>query len=425
MKRGYFIGILLVLLLTTINASTSQETGVSVSVVSNNSYLDLISPQNTTYQENEYILLDYNSNLIDTVWYNLDNTANTTINTSFYFQTSVGQHTLYLYGNMSNGTVLSDNITFTVQAETAPSGGGAKKEVIVEEENITISEEKIPVTIKQTETKEIRLLIKNNKETGTNIRIDDQDLTDLLIRVSDIEFYLNPGEAKEVTFTFSASKDKTPDIYLEKAILVTDGLEKEILFYIEVESLGFLFDVDLEIPKDPTVYKPGDELISQVTFYNLGKAGETDVQIEYVIKDIKGNIIFGEKQNLIIGMSLSMTKTFKLPDTIEEGDYIFYIKVTYDSNTASASKWFTVKRTPAFLSSLKGFLERNGIALAKLTAIIVGSYIFLHVISLINLKRFYPGKRRIAKKRIVKRKKKRGKRKYPKILRAVLESQHR
>src|SRR4030042_5651505 len=396
MKREYFIGILLILLLTAINASTSQETGVSVSVVSNNPYLNLVSPQNTTYEENEYILLDYNSNLINTIWYNLDNTANITINTSLYFQASVGQHTLYLYGNISNGTVLSDNVTFTVQ-QVSTGGGGRGREVIVEKENITISEEKIPVTLKQTETKEIRLLIKNNQATGTNIRIEDKDLTDLLIRISDKEFYLNPGEAKEVTFTFSADKNKIPEVYLERVIIITDDSQKEILFYIEVESLDFLFDVTLEIPKEPTIYQPGDELISQVTFYNIGKAGETDVQIEYVIKDIDGNILFGEKQILIIGTSLSMTKTFKLPDSIEEGNYLFYIKVTYDSRTASASKWFKVEEKSATPKIIQDFIDNYGEIIAKLIAFVVGCYITLNIIALLESKRYLIRKKRIFK----------------------------
>ena len=79
-KRGYLI-FLLILSLTLVSAATSQETGISVTVVSAPS-LDLVSPQNTTYQEDDYILLDWTENLIDTVWYNLDNGANTTINTS-------------------------------------------------------------------------------------------------------------------------------------------------------------------------------------------------------------------------------------------------------------------------------------------------------------------------------------------------------
>ena len=54
MKRGIYIIILLILLSTTINAATSQETGISVTVTTN-PILEIISPQSITYQENENI----------------------------------------------------------------------------------------------------------------------------------------------------------------------------------------------------------------------------------------------------------------------------------------------------------------------------------------------------------------------------------
>lgn len=404
MKRGYYLLFLLILLLANVNASTSQETGVSVSVVSNIPSLELISPLNTTYQEDDFILLDYSSNLINTVWYNLDNGANTTINTSFYFQTSVGIHTLYLYGNQSNGTLLSDNITFTVEESAAPSTGGGKKEVIVEEEAISV-EEKILLTLKQGETGEIKLLIKNEKDTETKVRIEDMNLNDLLTRVSDIEFYLNPGQAKEVTFTFYADKDKMPELYMEKILIITDDAEKEVDFYVEVESLDFLFDVTVKIPEYPKTFKPGENLVAVVDFYNLGKEGETEISIEYLIKDSEGRILFGEKQILIIGISINLTKTLQLPGNIENGDYVFYVKATYDSKTASASKWFTVSSESAIGQKLKEFIDLHGVLTAQIIAAVVLAFILYQLMLswLLWKRRLHAGKRKVINKKVKKR----------------------
>jgi hypothetical protein len=318
--------------------ATSQETGISVTVVSY-PFIEIISPQNTTYEEGEYILLDYNSNEIETVWYNLDNETNETINTSFYFQASVGQHTLYLYGNQSNGTILSDSVIFTVSEAEEPRGGGGPREVIVEEEMI---KEQIPFTLKQGETKEIKLLIRNDLNKESKIRIDDLNLGSLLTKISDIEFYLKPGEAREVTFTFYGDENKIPDFYIEKALIKTEDYEKEISFYIELESIGILFDVSVEIPEEPKIFAPGEELTAIVDFYNLGEQGEAEVNIEYLIKNEQGKTIFGEKQTLIISPSITINKKIKLPENIEDGDYIFYVKVVYDSKTAIASKAFKI-----------------------------------------------------------------------------------
>jgi hypothetical protein len=412
-KRGCLI-FLLILSLTLVSAATTQETGISVTVVSAPS-LDLISPQNTTYQEDDYILLDWTENLIDTVWYNLDNTANTTINTSFYFQTSAGSHTLYLFGNQSNSSILSDQVSFSVTAAPAPSGGGGRaREVIVEEE---IIEEKIPLTLQQGETKEVKLLIKNELNKEARIRIEDQNLKDLLIKISDIEFYLNPGQAKEVTFTFYANKNKIPELYIEKALIKTQDYEKEISFYIEVESLDFLFDVKVEIPEEPTIFAPGEELTAIVDFYNLGKQGEAEVGIEYSIKDENGNIVFGEKQNLIIGTSVSITKRLDLPKNIQEGDYVFYVKATYDSKTASASKWFKIETKKVIISKILEEVEKDKEQIAAAIAILIGLYIILTPLEKLFGKR---GKYHILKKRrrykraIKKRKKKRVKKRRKK-----------
>jgi len=338
-----FLPLIILFLLANIaflTSANSQDQGITVSVVPAAAVLEIVSPTNTTYTEGDYILLDYNEEFIDTVWYNLDNGTNTTINSSFYFQTSVGTHTLYLYGNQSNGTVLSDNVTFMV--EEAARGGRTipKKEVIVEEE-ITV-EDKIALFIRQGETKEVKLLIKNNNDKATKIKIADKNLEDLLAQISDIEFYLEPGKAKEITITFSADKDKIPDLYMEKITIFADSLQKEITFYVEVESKDPLFDVSVEIPEKPAIFYPEDTLSAEITFYNLGKEGETEVDIDYLIKNPEGDIVFGEKQTLVIGKSLSFIKKIDIPSDIEAGDYLFYVRVTYDSKTASASKWFRV-----------------------------------------------------------------------------------
>ena len=418
-KRGYLL-FLVVLLIPLLNAgitgqATSQETGVSVSVVSNIPSLEITSPQNITYTEGDYILLDWTENLIDRVWYNLDNTANTTINASFYFQTSVGSHTLYLYGNQSNGTVLSDQVIFSVTAAPAPlpsggGGGGRPREIIVKEP----VEEKIPIILQQGETKQVKLLLKNEENTEKRIRIEDQNIGNLLTKISDIEFYLSAGQSREVIFTFYAPLNKIPELYIEKVLVKTeDTTEKEISFYIEVESLDFLFDVKVEIPEKPEIFIPGEELIAIVDFYNLGKQEEAEVNIEYLIKNEQGKIIFGEKQSLIIGTSVTITKKLELPKNIEEGDYVFYVKATYDSKTASASKWFRIETKKIFnLGEIGEELSKDKDKIAGAIAILTGLYILSTTLEILFgkkgkyhiLKKRTPVKKRIKKKRVIKRK---------------------
>ncbi len=368
--------------------ASSQNTGVSVFVLPV-PFLKIISPQNTTYTEGDYILLDYQANFMDYVWYNFDNTANTTISSSFYFTAVVGSHTLYLYGNYSNGTVYSANVTFYVEPKKA-----VKKVPINETIPITLEKDRINVSLRQGESKLVDLLIINNYDEALKIDLRKTGLDKLLLNISETEFYLYPGESKEISLNFTAPIDFMPDLYLGSLFVSTKNSEKELLISVEVESREFLLDVTVDIPKEPTIFKPGEELTAIINFYNLGRLGETEANVEYIIKDEQGNIVFGEKQILIIGESVSFTKILRLPDNIKDGNYIFYVKVTYENKIASASKWFTVLEKPLFL-------DKYGEAIAKLIAIIVAEYIFLYILLVLaGLRCFFAaGKRKKKKKK--------------------------
>ncbi|RLG09652.1 hypothetical protein DRN73_09530 [Candidatus Pacearchaeota archaeon] len=411
MKRGFKIILFFcfILLLTNINAeaivtgkATNQKTGISVFVLPSVPVLKIISPENISYNQGEYILLDYTAILINTTWYNLDNGSNITINSSLYFLPSSGEHTLYLYGNESNGTILSDKVSFYVIP--TPSHGVSKKEIIVNKTiPINIEKEKINISLKQGESKIVPVLIRNDYNEKVKVNLQRTGLEEFLTGINQTEFYLDVGESRELRLNFTASVNSLPDLYLGKLVINTKNNKKEILLSLEIESAEFLFDVKLQIPEEPKTYKPGENILAKIDFYNLRGIGQTDVNIEYIIKDEEGNIFFGEKQILIIGKKISLTKVFTLPENIPEGNYVFYIKVTYDSKTASASKWFVVEKPFITLNNLKSFFSKiwnmikeffknNGRALAELTGGMLGIYAIIKFISLL--------KRRIYSKRI-------------------------
>ena len=94
---------------------TSQQVGLTVFVQTTIPYIRIISPRNETYLRNETILLDYELINGDTVWYNIDNTGNTTINSSVYFNVSQGAHILYIYSSNENDTTATQ-ISFTANS---------------------------------------------------------------------------------------------------------------------------------------------------------------------------------------------------------------------------------------------------------------------------------------------------------------------
>src|SRR3989344_2134579 len=134
MKRGVYIKSILVIsflimayfLITNVNLLTigrggiltgkaSKATNVSIFVLPSLPELIMISPQNKTYLINTSILLNYTATNADSIWYNIDNSANITATSPIYFYTSYGIHTIFLFANNSEGTT-QKNASFTVNS---------------------------------------------------------------------------------------------------------------------------------------------------------------------------------------------------------------------------------------------------------------------------------------------------------------------
>src|SRR3989344_6924180 len=129
MKRGdtiYFISSLCILFflfviiintnaLAQITGGATQSVGINITIVGSLvPNLALLSPKNNTYLTNNSLLLNFTSSNAQTIWYNLDNGANTTITGFTHFNTSIEGHQLYLFANSSNGTLIGQNVNFSI-----------------------------------------------------------------------------------------------------------------------------------------------------------------------------------------------------------------------------------------------------------------------------------------------------------------------
>src|SRR3989344_213596 len=127
----YFILLLLLILITSVIGIKAQITGESVTgeatqnVGLNISIQGATAPtltiekiRNETYFNNNSLKIKIISTGTS-VWYNLDNTGNTSLtenNNEFegYFNTSIGSHIFYAFANNSNGTTIAKNVTFII-----------------------------------------------------------------------------------------------------------------------------------------------------------------------------------------------------------------------------------------------------------------------------------------------------------------------
>ncbi len=76
--------------------------------------LSITSPRNGTYLDKQSIPLSYYAVSAESIWYSLDSEENITLTSSTYFNIDEGGHILYVYANDSNGEIITQNISFSV-----------------------------------------------------------------------------------------------------------------------------------------------------------------------------------------------------------------------------------------------------------------------------------------------------------------------
>jgi len=67
-----------------------------------------------------------------------------------------------------------------------------------------------------------------------------------------------------------------------------------------------------------------------------------NANLYYAIRDLDGNIISFNDEALRVSDELSIIRKLKVPENIKEGNYIFYVKATYNGNIAISSDLFNV-----------------------------------------------------------------------------------
>ena len=261
-----------------------------------------------------------------------------------------------------SGSIFAFNVTqFTVySSEETPSsggetqtttggggggggGGGAGGGAIRAE--FTIDKETLKVILKQGQKIEHSLKIKNTGDTTIIVTTNFKALKRFVYSPSldEIAITLNPGEEHTINVVFGAEEDQKPDVYTGEITVKSGSVEKVISTIIEVESAKPLFDVDVEVlPEYKSVY-PGDEVFMEVSLFNVRGFGRVDVNLEYSIRDFKGNLIVAEHETVAVEMQAKFGRELLIPSDLEPGMYVASVKVTFEDSVGISSDLFEVK----------------------------------------------------------------------------------
>ncbi len=262
----------------------------------------------------------------------------------------------------SSGTFTFNVTGFSVySAEETPGGGGSGSsggggggrsggeisKTITQEKTsalIDINPDKIIISFKIGETQTKELILKNVEQKRITLNLEINNL-DNIAELREESITLEAGESKHILIDFIAREDQIPDTYIGKIVIKGDEIEEEILVLVDISSKKSLFDVSVNIPIKYQSIEPGDELVANINLFSLGRDGKVDVIIRYFIKNDEDEIILSDEETVAVETQLDLLKLIKIPDYLEEGDYVLYVKVLYEGEVAVSSTTFFVKKT--------------------------------------------------------------------------------
>ena len=200
----------------------------------------------------------------------------------------------------------------------------------------------------------LKVSMKKGDVASRTIGIASDEGGDFSLEISGIEgaslseenFYLNPGESREVRIEFDSSGIEE-GVYAGNLRFKNPSEEKKVPLVLEVESVKVLFGVNLDIPPDYSEISPGERVVAQVRVFDLtsGSSESATVDIDYFIFDIDGNVIVSETDSLVVSKQAQASKSISFPKETKEGGYIFASVVKYGDSVGTASYLFSVKKS--------------------------------------------------------------------------------
>jgi len=249
-----------------------------------------------------------------------------------------------------------------------PPGGGGGGGGGGGELNIVVDKELFKVVITPEGTFKTSFKITNPTSSPINFNLNST-LNDLII-FSEDKFSIGAGETKEIFITFYTTSDTEPGVYTGN-IFISYGKVKKIPVIIEVESKKIIFDVTLDIPSRYRELFAGDDLLLQLTLFNLGEVGRVDVSVDYLIKDFDGEIIFSQEDTVAVETQASLSRIIKLPSKMKAGDYVAIAQIRYGNTVGTSSNVFTIKESNFIL------LYKSYFITIVLAIIVIGIIIFV------------------------------------------------
>lgn len=277
-------------------------------------------------------------------------------------------------------------------AAAGGGGGGGPLPTSTEEPKIRdfrISPGSIKEKLELGAAKTKTINLKNTGNTPLKFNLDVLTVDDFVF-LSDSSFSLDSGEEKTVEANMIGKKLGS---YIGEIEAKAGEIRKSISVILEVESEQALFDAKIDIPSAYKEVRAGGELKAQITLLNVGPPRKIDVTTTYIIKDRKGNAIYESSETFAVEKQASFVKSFKIPQSLQPGEYLAIIELRYENSFAVSSELFEVLPKKA----AAGILTKTNAALAFIFLVFAGLIFLLAYLLMPKIKvfeKFGGGKRK-------------------------------
>ncbi len=141
--------------------------------------------------------------------------------------------------------------------------------------------------------------------------------------------------------------ENTPQI--SQSCAVISNLPPETEAQVETKPIEISLDLSINISKKKI--KAGNNLNADVTIKAVGTLNKINVSMKYAIKNSKNTTIYYESETINVEKSTKFTKTFKVPQDLQPGNYYVAASAAFESSSAVSSDEFViVKKYRSFLS---------------------------------------------------------------------------
>lgn len=229
----------------------------------------------------------------------------------------------------------------------AGGGGRGAKGGVTIRPAFDVTPDPIEIFIKQGQFQRLEVIISN---TGAvylpfNIKLvgsEDIGIEDF-ITLSKTQFSLETLQSETIILDVNFPRDMEPDVYTGHLLIETPSITKKVPIILEGETIKILFDVSTIIPKEYKLVEIGNDVWATISIFNFVGLPK-EVELYYAIKDLNDSVLIEKIETVNIEEGTILTKILN-PGYIEEGEYVFYSRITHLGYTAVSGDIFTYAKT--------------------------------------------------------------------------------